>query len=88
MVRVIRATFADSTAPQANDESVTVLLNASADIGGCRIQTRSLPSANAPANPDGTVLFTADLDADQLGEAVQAAPLWQPVLAISATSRP
>ncbi|MBK7617588.1 MAG: hypothetical protein IPJ08_25125 [Burkholderiales bacterium] len=77
---VIRAAFADPTAPLANDESVTVLLDVGEDVSGWRIQTRSLPSTNAPANPDGTVLFNADLNSDQLAEVPQVARIWQPAL--------
>ena len=79
--RVIGATFAGGAVPQPNDESVTVLLDAGADLGGCRIERRSLPSANAPAVADGTTWFHAELDADESAEAIAAAPLWQPALA-------
>jgi hypothetical protein len=79
--RLVHATFAANAAPQANDESVTVLLDSGADLGGCRVQSRSLPSANTPTLGDTTVLFRADLNADQPSDAVQSAPLWQPALA-------
>ena len=79
--RVIRATFADTAALRANDESVAILLDAGADVGGWRVQTRSLPSANAPVDPDGTVLFGANLDVDRQGDALKRARLWRPPLA-------
>lgn len=79
--RLISASFAANAAPQANDESVTVLLDTGADLAGCRVQSRSLPSANAPELADGTALFRADLNTDQPSDAVQSAPLWQPALA-------
>ena len=79
--RLIRATFATDAAPQPNAESVTVLLDAGMDLAGWRIQRRTLPSANAPAMADGSVLFRAGLDADQGPDAIQTAPLWEPALA-------
>lgn len=78
--RLVGATFASSAVPRGNDESVTVLLDSGADLGRCRIQGRSLPSVNAPALTDGTVLFRADLNVDQPSDAVRSVPLWKPKL--------
>jgi hypothetical protein len=79
--RLISASFAANAAPQGNEESVTVLLDIGADLAGCRVQSRSLPSAAAPDLENGTALFRVDLNTDQPSDAVQSAPLWQPELA-------
>jgi hypothetical protein len=76
--RLIRATFAATTAAQGNDESVTVLVDAGMNLAGWRIQCCSLPSAGAPALADGTVQFHADLTVDQPTETLTSTPVWQP----------
>jgi hypothetical protein len=79
--RLIRATFAATVTPQPNDESVTVLLDRGMNLGGRRIQRRTLPGASVPDIVDGTLLFRAALEADQGSDAIRFLPLWQPALA-------